>query len=156
MYYKGQGVERDLKKVKEWWEKSAAQGDEVAITGLKKLKAIIGQATTISTSSSSSESTSNKKDIVVYCSTCQTRQTETFVLKRCSCRVAQYCGKACQQKHRKEHKKECRRLTAQRKSKKKQSKKLLTTQKEEGERKEDETTKPKEEQEEEEEGDESV
>jgi TPR repeat protein len=156
MYYTGNGVKRDLKKAREWWNKAASQGHEDAIKNLKILNKEEGRTTTASTSSSSSETNTSNKSSIVYCSTCQTPQTETFILKKCSCRAAQYCDKTCQQKHRMKHAKECRRLTAERKSKKKQSKKLLTTQ-EEGERKEDEKTKPKqekEEEEEEEEGDE--
>ena len=74
-------------------------------------------------------------DTSIVCSTCQ-----TLVLKKCSCRAAQYCNKTCQQKHRKQHTKEYRNWTAERKSKKDQKmrmKKMTTTQKEEeeGERK---------------------
>ena len=67
------------------------------------------------------ESSSNKKDAIV-CSTCQTPQTESFVLKKCSCRAAQYCNTKCQKQDRKTHKEICRRLTAERKLEKKQNK----------------------------------
>ena len=147
IYANGEGVEVDLKKARDLWTKAAAQvHDKIhvkALHGLKQVDEFEGRTTTTataaSTSSSSSESTSNKKDAIVYCSTCQTPQTESFVLKKCSCRAAQYCNKTCQQKHRKEHKNECRRLTEERKSKKKPKKQTTktTTEADEGERKED-------------------
>jgi hypothetical protein len=104
-----------------------------------------------------SESTFSKKDVIV-CSTCQTPQTESFVLKKCSCRAAQYCDKNCQKKHRKKHKKECRRLTAARKLKKnnntKKKDKKIKQEEEQGERKEDVAIEPKKNEKEEEKGDE--
>ena len=107
--------------------------------------------------SASSRSSSNNNAIA--CSTCKTPQTKTFVLKKCSCRAAQYCNTKCQKKHRKAHKAECRRLLAERKStrvaqgnneveglpKTKQKKES----EERGERKEEKTTLPKKEKEEE-------
>ena len=119
MYANGNGVKRDLKKAREWWNKAASQGHEDAIKNLKILNKEEGRTTTASTSSSSSETNTSNKSSIVCCSTCQTPQTETFILKKCSCRAAQYCDKTCQQKHRKKHAKECRRLTAARKLKKK-------------------------------------
>jgi TPR repeat protein len=35
MYYKGDGVERDIAKAREWWTKAAAQGEKNAIKNLK-------------------------------------------------------------------------------------------------------------------------
>jgi TPR repeat protein len=119
MYYNGHGVKKDTTKAREWWTKAAAQGFEDAINNLKILDKKEGQTTTASTSSSSSETSTSNKSSIVYCSTCQTPETETFILKKCSCRAAQYCNKTCQQKHRNKHAKECRRLTAARKLKKK-------------------------------------
>jgi TPR repeat protein len=151
MYGQGEGVTKDVKKFREWMAKAAAQGDEQAIAVLRQIEEI-GRTTT------SSESTFSKKDVIVCCSTCQTPQTESFVLKKCSCHAAQYCNKTCQKKHRKEHKKECRQLTAARKLKKKnktkKKDKTMSQEEEEGERKEDVTTKPKKKKEEEEKGDE--
>ena len=66
------------------------------------------------TESVSASSRSSSNNNVIACSTCKTPQTKTFVLKKCSCLAAQYCNSKCQKKHRKAHKEECRRLTAER------------------------------------------
>ena len=59
------------------------------------------------------------------------------MLKKCSCRAAQYCNTKCQKKHRQAHKEICRHLTAERKLEKKQKEKTKSPEKEkeEGERK---------------------
>jgi tetratricopeptide (TPR) repeat protein len=87
------------------------------------------------TESVSASSRSSSNNNVIACSTCKTPQTKTFVLKKCSCQAAQYCNTKCQKKHRKAHKEECRRLTAERKSKWKKNKETTTQQQGEGERK---------------------
>ena len=118
MYYTGEGVDQqDWSKARELWTKAANSGDEAAITNLKILDIKEGRTIDVS-SSSSAESTSNQNNNTV-CSTCQKPQTETFILKKCSCRAAQYCNTKCQKSHRKKHMKECKRLTAERKLKKK-------------------------------------
>jgi len=40
MYVKGLGIEQSYSKAREWWTKSAAQGDEKAIKCLKQLDAL--------------------------------------------------------------------------------------------------------------------
>ena len=89
------------------------------------------------TESDSASSRSSSNNNVIACSTCKTPQTKTFVLKKCSCRAAQYCNTKCQKKHRKAHKEICRHLTAERKLEKKQKEKTKSPEKEieEGERK---------------------
>ena len=93
-----------------------------------------GEQKTESVSASTRSSSNNN---VIACSTCKTPQTKTFVLKKCSCRAAQYCNTKCQKQDRKTHKEICRHLTAERKLEKKQKEKTKSPgkKKEEGERK---------------------
>lgn len=50
----------------------------------------------------------------VMCSLCANPQTSERQLRRCPCYLVQYCNKACQKKHRKFHKVECKEACAAR------------------------------------------
>ena len=50
----------------------------------------------------------------ITCAACDLPQTSARILNNCPCRSVRYCNKKCQKKHRKAHKEECRRLTAER------------------------------------------
>ena len=110
MYIMGTGVERSPMKARELLVKSAAQGDENAIKALKQLDQEEGRTTTMSSS--------DHNAIAIVCSHCDTPQTESHRLIRCPCHSVRYCNKVCQKRHRKKHKKECRRLLAEKKLKK--------------------------------------
>ena len=137
MYHQGQGVEKDNDKARTAWNKAAAQENENALKYLNILDEEDERRTTTTKTSSHTNA--------IVCSNCNTPQTELDKSIRCPCHSVQYCNKTCQTKHRKNHKKECRKLLAE----KKKMKTMNTTktkqkeEEEEGERKydEDRTTK---------------
>ena len=106
MYYDGIGVEEDVIKARRCMTKSAAQGNTNAMSSLKLLDDMDNAAL--------------DPNNVIACSFCALPQTLSRKLDKCPCRVTQYCDKACQKRHRKDHKKECIRLIAEIKRKKKE------------------------------------
>ena len=103
MYYaNGSGVTQSFVQAREWWTKAAEQGDASAIKNLKRLDAIEGIKSTLS-----SNVTDNS---TVLCSKCNKPAQTDCTLIKCQCKGAQYCNNTCYQAHWKEHKTEHHRL----------------------------------------------
>jgi len=97
LYANGEGVEQSNETAREWWMKSAEQGEENAIKALQILDKHEGRTTPSFTPPQ-------------RCSTCDAPKTSTHKLRNCKCKGAQYCNAKCQTAHWKSHQKEHRRL----------------------------------------------
>ena len=83
----------------------------------KHRQEIAKDATEDTTGTTQKEEQRDDVTIVLNCSTCNKPQTSDFILKICQCRTRHYCGRQCQKKDYKQHKKECLRLVKEQKQK---------------------------------------
>ena len=116
MHANGQGVIKSYRRARELWTKAATQGHEKAIKFLKMMDEEEQEERSKSTTTTPPKVVDPN---TITCSTCGKPQTEIFKLKKCACRITQYCNKQCQKKHRKQHKKECTYRVKEKKKKKK-------------------------------------
>ena len=54
-----------------------------------------------------------KSDDTILCAGCGIAGGDDIILKKCACKLVQYCGVQCQKEHRAKHKKECKKRIAE-------------------------------------------
>ena len=147
MWLEKRDVDDNLMRASKWWVKAALQGHAGAIGKMKIFDEHVNRwKQNGQLFDSNGQRLEIAEDCPFYeaCSNCESPQTETQKLIRCPCHSVQYCNKTCQAQHRKKHKKECRKLLAEKKLKKEKQMATTTTppqqqrkeeEEEEGERK---------------------
>jgi TPR repeat protein len=111
LYIKGDGVAQSNELAREWWNKSANEGHEGAITNLKQLDKLEGKPTTAPSTTTTAPPSHLASH--VCCSSCNKPQSSGQTFRKCrGCRTVQYCNKECQRAHWSPggHKQECKRL----------------------------------------------
>ena len=109
LYVSGrEGVAKDMVKARELWTEAADFGEKTAIRNLKKMDRDERRMAALDPTA-------------VVCSFCGLPETETrnFSKTKCPCKSTWYCNRACQKKHWKEHRTECKRLIVELKREKK-------------------------------------
>ena len=58
-------------------------------------------------------SASAEEDTMLCCASCGIAGDDDIKLKKCACKLVQYCSVKCQKDHRPKHKKECKQQVAE-------------------------------------------